>query len=301
MLKSGFIGIIGQPNAGKSTLINLLINEDVSIVSQKPQTTRKRILGIVNHRKSQLIFVDAPGIIESNKGLNKFLEAEALDVVKKSDCLLAVVALDTDKMSEVEKIFTLVQKSKKKTIVLINKLDLARFHHRVVKIKELFSKLENVFAIHEFSKNWGSDVAVVKKSIFDGFIDYLPEHKKFLYEDEIYTPHTIRDLVSEIIRESCFNYLEKEIPYNLTIEIIKYEELDKIDKIYANIITARESHKPIIIGQKASVIKKIGVQARRKIEKLVNKKVFLSLEVKILENWHSNAKFMKEQGYVIQR
>jgi len=301
MLKSGFIGIIGQPNAGKSTLINLLINEDVAIVSNKPQTTRKRVLGITNHKKAQFIFVDAPGVIESGKGLNKFLEAEALDVIKKSDCLLAVIALDTDKMSDVEKIFNLVQKSKKKTVVVINKLDLARFHHRVKKIREMFDKLDQVLLVVEFSKNWGSDIGVVKKQIFDQLMDHLPEHKDYLFNSDIYTPHTVRDLVSEIVREACFYFLEKEIPYNLTIEILKYEEGDKIDKIYANVITSKESHKPIIIGQKAHVIKKIGMQARKKIEKLVNKKIFLNLEVKVLENWHSNSKFMKEQGYVLQR
>lgn len=298
--RAGFIGIIGQPNAGKSTLLNLLVKEKLSIVTAKPQTTRRRVLGIVTKPEGQAVFVDAPGIVRAKSGLNAFLEKEAVDVIAQSDSLLAVLSLGEKTKENILEILGLVKTAKKPVLFVITKSDLMASRHRLVIIKDLIQENSPNATIIELSTKWGSDQTEIATEIINQSIKLLPEVDKPLYEEDLYTPHRTRDLVSEIVREKCFETLDKEVPYSLTVRIAKYDETNpKLIKIYADIISTKESHKGIIVGQGARTIKKIGMQSRPEIEKLVGSKVFLKLEVVVRENWSENKLLMKDLGYVV--
>jgi GTP-binding protein Era len=303
MYQAGFVGLIGQPNAGKSTLMNSLVQEKISIVTPKPQTTRRRILGMVNRPKSQIIFVDAPGVIQAAKGLNGFLALEAQDVISQSDFLIAVLAVDTKEKEEIEQIIELINKSNKKWIAVINKVDLMDFRRRVEMIKEICLKHKNCLKVVEFSSTWKNDAKEALEEIYQICEQNLPTSPAPLYDVELFTPHTLRELVGEIIREQCFEVLHQELPYSIAVRIQKYDEDSRPDlvKIYAEVLVSKENHKAMVIGQKAATIKQIGMMARKQIEKLVDKKVFLQLDVAVRENWFENKNLMKELGYVMER
>lgn len=298
--RAGFVGLIGQPNAGKSTLVNLLVEEKISIVTAKPQTTRRRVLGIVNRKEGQLIIVDAPGLVKAKKGLNAFLEKEAHDVIASSDALIGVISLDEKEKDNVLHILDLLKKSKKPFMIVVTKTDLADFKHRLSLVKDMVSLLDPTIPVYEFSNTWGKDIKVGTQAILDKALEMLPESAKPLYDDELYTPHTLRELCTEVIREQCFEVIEKEIPYSTAVQVILFDESNpKLPKIHAEIIVAKESHKPILIGKSAAVIKKIGMKARQEMEKIMGTKIFLKLEVVVKENWSENSKMMKELGYNI--
>jgi GTP-binding protein Era len=301
MFRAGFVGLIGQPNAGKSTLMNLLVQEKVSIVTAKPQTTRRRIMGMVNRPKSQIVFVDAPGVIHATKGLNGFLALEAQDVIEQSDLLLAVFATDTKDKEQIEQVIEMLAKSGKKWIAVITKVDLVELRRRVETIRELCVKHKNCLKVLEISKNWENDTKGVLDQIYDFCDENLPESPAPLYDVELFTPHTTRELVSEMIREQCFEVLHQELPYNLAVQILKYDESGKLPKIYAEVLVSKENHKAMVIGKGAAVIKDIGMRARREIEKFLDQKIYLQLDVSVRENWSENKKMMKELGYVMER
>lgn len=294
--KAGFVGLIGQPNAGKSTLMNYLIDQKVSIVTSKPQTTRRRILGIQNTKSSQIIFIDAPGIINAEKGLNSFLEKEALDVIKESDALLAVLNIDEKNAEDVEKILKLVSESKKPWMGIITKTDLTAKIHRILIIKELIERYGGKsLQISSLNKN-----SEDRELLLNEIEALLPESKAPLFDEELFTTENVRDLVSEIVREKCFENLEHEIPFQLAVQIRKFDEDAKpCPHIYADILIAKESHKPIIIGKKAELIKKISQESRKEVESLMGQKVFLELNVVVKENWYNQLSLMKELGYFV--
>lgn len=297
---AGFVGLIGLPNAGKSSLLNQFVEEKVSIVTAKPQTTRRRVLGVVSDDRGQIVFVDAPGVIESAEGLNHFLELEAKDVIQGSDFLLAIISLDTKTKEEAEKIIGLVAASQKPWALIINKMDLIEFARRQEAIKDIASKHKNLVGVFEYSTQWQQDAKQIRKDIFDLCLKNLPASPAPLYEADLFTPHSERDLVTEIIREACFEELHQEIPYNVAIRILKYDESgSKVTKIYAEILVSKENHKAIVIGKAGAVIKQIGVKARKEIEKLLDKQVFLDLNVNVKEAWFENKRMMKELGYVV--
>lgn len=294
--RAGFIGLIGQPNAGKSTLMNYLIDQKVSIVTSKPQTTRRRILGIQNTDNSQIVFIDAPGLVKAEKGLNAFLEKEAHDVIKESDALIAVLSIDEKDASAVEKVLDLVKKSKKPWMGLITKTDVSDKAHRILIVKamveELGAKCLQVSCLKDGKEG--------REDILNEIETMLPESPAPLFDDDIYTTENVRALVAEIVREKCFENLEHELPFQLAAQVRKFEEDSKpCPKIYVDVMVAKESHKPIVIGKGASVIKKIGQESRLEIEKIMDQKVFLELNVIVKENWYEQAQFMKELGYIV--
>ena len=296
--KAGFLGLIGQPNAGKSTLMNFLVDEKVSIVSAKPQTTRRRILGIWSTDAGQLVFVDAPGLIKPDQGLNGFLAREAQDVIESSDALLAVIATDEDKPEDAEKVIELVSKSGKPWIGVITKTDIEDKAHRIMILKKMIEsnggKALSVSA-KTFSKDEDREAMLIE------FLNLMPDSPAPLYDAELFTNENVRDMVTEIVREKCFDNLHQEVPYNLAVRIIKFEEnAAPVPKIYAEIMVSRESHKAIIIGKGAAVIKKIGMEARKEIEKLMGEKIFLDLKVAAKPEWFANKRIMKELGYVVK-
>lgn len=294
--KAGFIGLIGQPNAGKSTLMNYLIEQKVSIVTSKPQTTRRRILGIHNLDEGQIVFVDAPGIVKAEKGLNAFLEKEALEVIKESDALLAVLSVDEKDAEAISKILDLVKNSKKPWMAIVTKTDVQDKAHRILIIKnmveELGAKCLQVSCLRDGSEG--------REIILNELLGLLPDSPAPLYEDDLFTTENMRELVSEIVREKCFENLNYELPYQLAVQVRKFDENAKpCPHIYVDVMVAKDSHKPIVIGKKAELIKKISSESRQEIEKLMSEKVFLELNVIVKENWFEQNQLMKELGYVI--
>lgn len=296
--RSGFVGLIGQPNAGKSTLMNYLIEQKVSIVTAKPQTTRRRILGIYTAEEGQVIFIDAPGVVKAEKGLNSFLEKEAEDVMKESDVLLAVVSVDEKDADSNQKILDMVKASKKPWIGLITKTDVDAKAHRILILKnmieEMGAKCLQVSCLKDGKEG--------REMILENLLQILPESAGPLYEDDLYTTENVRDLIAEIIREKCFMNLEHEIPYQIAVQIRRFDEEAKpCPHIYADVLVGKESHKPIVVGQKAQVIKKISQQSRQEVEELMQEKVYLELNVVVKEQWFDHKQTMKELGYVIER
>ncbi|UOF02072.1 GTPase Era [Bdellovibrio reynosensis] len=294
--KAGFLGLIGQPNAGKSTLMNYLVDEKVSIVSSKPQTTRRRILGIWSTDQGQVVFVDAPGVIKAEKGLNSFLAREANEVISDSDALLAIVSVDEEKPEHAEQIVDMVAKSGKPWMGIITKADIEEKAHRVLILKDMIEK------------KGGKALSIsVKESLQDSeereallieLLTMMPESPAPLYDIELFTSENVREMVAEVIREKCFECVHQEVPYSLAVRIIKFDEnASPIPKIYAEILVSRESHKAIVIGKGAAVIKEIGMKARKEIEKIMDSKVFLDLKVQAKPEWFENKRIMKELGY----
>ncbi|KYG63996.1 GTPase Era [Bdellovibrio bacteriovorus] len=297
--KAGFLGLIGQPNAGKSTLMNFLVSEKVSIVSAKPQTTRRRILGIWSNEAGQIVFVDAPGIIHAEKGLNGFLAQEAEDVIKNSDALLAVVSVDEGKPEDAERVLDMVSKSGKPWIGVITKTDIIEKAHRLMILKKMIEERNGkALSISVSTVSKGKEAAEDREAMLIEFLEMMPQSPAPLYDIELFTNENVREMVSEVIREKCFEILHHEIPYSLAIRIVKFDEEGPMPKIYAEILVGRESHKPIVIGKNAQVIKRIGMEARKEIEKIMGEKVFLDLKVNCKPEWADNKRMMKELGYV---
>lgn len=294
--RAGFIGLIGQPNAGKSTLMNFLIDQKVSIVTSKPQTTRRRILGIQNTENSQVVFIDAPGLVKAEKGLNAFLEKEAHEVMKESDALLAVLSIDEKDADAIERVLNLVKNSKKPWMGVITKTDVADKAHRILIVKSMVEEL-GVKCLQVSCLKDGVDG---RELVLKEIESLLPHAEAPLYDKELYTTENVRDLVAEIVREKCFENLEHEIPFQLAVQIRKFDEHAKpCPHIYVDVMVSKDSHKPIVIGQKAHVIKKISQESRLEVEKMMDQKVFLELNVVVKENWFDQTQFMKELGYIV--
>ncbi|MFP5520022.1 MAG: GTPase Era [Bdellovibrionia bacterium] len=296
--RAGFLGIIGQPNAGKSTLMNYLVKEKVSIVTAKPQTTRRRIMGIWSNEAGQIVFVDAPGLIEAEKGLNGFLAKEAADVIQNSDAILAVVSVDEAKAEDAEKTIEMVSKSGKPWMGIITKTDITEKAHRVLILKNMIES-KGAKALSMSVKKL-KDNAEEREALLIECLEMLPETPAPLYDVELFTNESVKDMTTEIIREKCFENLHQEIPFNLAIRIIKFDEFaDPCPKIYAEILVPKENHRAIVIGKGGEVIKKIGSESRKEIEKIMDQKVFLDLQVVVRDNWFDNTGIMKELKYVV--
>lgn len=294
--RAGFCGLIGQPNAGKSSLMNWLIKDKVSIVTSKPQTTRRRIMGLWSEDQGQIVFVDAPGVLKGQKGLNAFLEKEAEDVIANSDVLLAVLSLDEDRKENLFEILEMVAKSKKPFLILVNKSDLKSYDHRRLMLqKEINAKYpgRRIYWVSSKNSKDSEDPIELRSEI----LALLPENPGPIYDTEVMTPHSSREIAAELIREQCFNQLHQEIPYGIGIRISKFEENPGLYRIYADILVSREKHKPIVIGKGASVIKKISQEARRQMEKIFGIKTHLEVNAMVRENWTENRGIMKELGY----
>lgn len=295
--RAGFLGLIGQPNAGKSTLMNYLVQEKVSIVTEKPQTTRRRVIGVWSTDKGQIVFVDAPGVIKADKGLNGFLSQEAADVIQQSDALLAVLSLDEKNPEAAEKVIEMVAAAKKPWAGIITKTDLDEKQHRIMILKKMIEDHKGkAFQISAKDMDQNEED---REALLIEFMEMLPESPAPLYDVELFTPHNTRDLVAEVIREKCFEFVHQEVPFSMAVRILKYDEIAKpCPKIYAEILVAKENHKAIVIGKQGANLKNIGMAARKEIESLVGEKVFLDLNVSFKADWFNNKRIMQELGYV---
>lgn len=292
MTKCGYVSVVGRPNAGKSSLLNWLVGEKIAMVSHKANATRRRSNIIVMHEEDQIVFVDTPGIHETEKLLNQFMLDEALKAMGDCDLILFLAPV-TDSLKYYE---DFLEKNKKNTkhILLLTKIDFVNNDELMLKLKEYEKYSDKYEAMIPISIK----KATKKSDILDVVVKYLPEHP-YLFDPEIMTTEHLRDLYKEFIRESIFENISDEIPYEADVMINKIEEKPNVDVIRATIIVQKDSQKGMIIGQQATAIKRIGKAARIKIEKLSGKKCFLELFVSVKKNWTKNKDALKFMGYDI--
>ncbi|MFX4154281.1 GTPase Era [Aliarcobacter butzleri] len=290
MTKCGYVSVVGRPNAGKSSLLNWLVGEKIAMVSHKANATRKRSNIIVMHEDDQVIFIDTPGIHETEKLLNQYMLDEALKAMGDCDLILYLAPV-TDKISYYE---DFLEKNKKnvKHILLLTKIDFVSADELMLKLKEYEKYNDKYEAIIPVSIK----KATKKADILDEVVKYLPEHP-YLYDPEIMTTEHLRDIFKEFIRESIFENISDEIPYEADVIVNKVEEKPNVDVIKATIIVQKDTQKGMIIGKGATAIKRIGRDARMKIEKLTGKKCFLELFVSIKKGWTKDKEGLKALGY----
>lgn len=288
--KAGFVNIFGPPNAGKSTLLNALLGENLAITSPKVQTTRHRILGILTEENYQIIFSDTPGIIRPQYKLHEKMMKQLDNALEDSDVALLMVDINDDPNQFNELIADL--KIKGKRVLIVNKIDTIQngenIHERLNEFKEAV-KAEVVIGISALK-------GINLQEIINVILQYLPEGMPFYSEDDI-SDRPVRFFVSELIRQQIYNLYDKELPYHTAVLIQSFEEKNTLTKIRADIICTRETQKIILIGKNGEMIRKLGTAARVNIEKFLDRKVFLELYVKVRPKWRENNTFLKEYGY----
>jgi GTPase len=289
--RSGFVNILGMPNVGKSTLINALVGEKISIVSPKIQTTRHRILGIITEKKYQIVFSDTPGILEPRYGMQESMLTTVKEALKDADVIL-YLAEATDDFSMHENWICKIQKLKIPWFFVVNKVDIlekqSRLEENIARWQQHFppDKILIISALHKF--NLPKLLADVVRS--------LPLHPPY-YPEEMFTDRSERFLASEIIREKIFLKYRQEIPYSAEVIITSFKDGDTLLRISADIILNKKSHKAIILGAGGLAIKETGTLARIDMEKFFEKKVYLELFVKVRENWRDHPLYLRQFGY----
>ena len=288
--KSGFVNIVGSPNVGKSTLMNAMLGEKLSIVTSKAQTTRHRILGIVNEPEFQVVFSDTPGVVNAAYKMHETMMGYVNSSLKDADILLFITDPFESEMNHKETL-TKIQKLKIPVFCLINKIDLvdqAKVEERMSYWKEQLPDAEMIpiSALHTFNL----------EKIWTTILELLPESPPYFDKEEI-SDRPVRFFVSEIIREKIFELCKKEIPYSSQVEIDTYLDEGTIIRIRAVIIVERDSQRGIIIGKGGEMLKRIGTQARKDLEKFLDKKVFLESFVKVDKDWRMSDSKLKKYGY----
>jgi len=289
MSRAGFVALIGRPNAGKSTMMNWLLGEKIAIVSHKANATRKRVNAIVMHDENQIILVDTPGLHEREKLLNQFMLEEALKAIGDSDLtlFLSPVADGTKHYKQ------FLERTDRKHIVVLTKMDEVSQGDLLKTIGEFSEYSDKFLELIPISvpKN------VNKKALLDTASKYIPE-SPYLYDPEELTTEHLRDIYREFIREAIFEETSAEIPYESDVVIDKVNEGGKIEKIEATIIVEKQTQKNMIIGVGGKTVKRIGANSRRKIESLLQKKVYLQLFVSVKKGWSKNKKSLEDIGYI---
>ena len=290
-MKSGFVSLIGRPNVGKSTLLNTLINQKIAITSNKPQTTRNIIQGIYNEEGYQIVFVDTPGIHKPLNKLGKVLNKEAQSLTKDVDLVLFVVDAAEGIGAGDKKIISSLSETDSKVILVLNKIDKMSDEQIIKTIndyKDLYDFTEIVPISALSNNNVNRLLSVIKK--------YLTDNMRY-FDDDMITTSTLSFLVSEFVREKIFRMTNEEIPHSITCITSKFEEKKNIVDITVDIIVDRDSIKKIVIGKQGSLLKAVGIEARKDIENLIGKKVYLELYVKTIKNWRDKEKYLNELGF----
>lgn len=295
-MKGGYIAIVGKPNVGKSSLLNVLVQEKISSVSPKPQTTRFNLLGILNYEDAQFIFIDTPGIMKKVKDkLDEFSLSEIEKAIEDAD---VIVLLVEPKLPDEEdlRIIEILKNKNKPIILAINKIDLVRDKRELLPIIENYSKLHDFKEVIPISVIYRDGIDILIESIRK----FLPDLERPYYEDNVITDKPFRVLVAEIIREKIYLLYKDEIPYATAVKVEEYVDPEehpeqKRDKVYirAVIYVERDSQKGIIIGENGKRIKELGTISRKEIEKLIGKPVYLELWVKVKEHWRRNESFIR--------
>lgn len=287
--KAGFVNIIGKPNTGKSTLMNRLVGGKISIITSKAQTTRHRILGILNGEDFQIVYSDTPGYLKPEYQLQQSMMKYVRSSLEDADILLLIAAID--EKYDGEEIQTLLKKTEGKIIFLLNKVDLARGTQVEDKMKYWeeawdFDEMIPISALH----------GIHLDKLFQKIMDSLPVHPPY-YPKDAFTDRPEKFFAAEILREKIFKNYRKEIPYSTEVGITEFKEDESLIRIRAEIYIERESQKGIIIGQKGEALKKTGIEARKDIEDFFGKRVFLETYVKVEKDWRKNIRKLTQFGY----
>ncbi|MEK6693518.1 MAG: GTPase Era [Nitrospirota bacterium] len=288
--KSGFISIIGRPNVGKSTLLNAILGEKIAIISNKPQTTRNRILGVKNLPQAQLIFLDTPGIHKPRHKLGEAMVRTALEACKEVDLVLLMVEPE-EPTHEDRHIIETIRSTKRPLFLLINKIDTVA-KQKMLPLIEQYNKISDFSEIIPISALKLDNIDRLLETI----IKYIPEGPKY-YPDEIVTDQLERFMVSEIIREKIMEQTKEEIPYSVAVVVEEFSEGERLISIRALIYVERDSQKGILIGKGGRMLKEIGTLARKDIEGLLGTKVFLELWVRVKKDWRQDERVLREFGY----
>ncbi len=287
--KAGFVSIVGKPNVGKSTLMNQLVGEKLSIITSKAQTTRHRIMGIINDDDFQIVYSDTPGIIEPKYKLHESMMKFVSSSLEDADLILFVA--DVNEKYDEEQVFGRIKDVNVPVIVLVNKVDLASPEAVTAKVEELTEKLSPVIsmgisALHKFNTD----------QVLPCILEHLPVHPPFFDKDSL-TDKPERFFASEIIREQIFIHYKKEVPYSTEVMIERFKEEENLIRINAVIIVERDTQKGIMIGKGGKMLKRIGSEARVQLEAFFGKKVFLEQFVKVEPNWRKNKSKLAKFGY----
>ena len=294
IFRSGFVAIVGRPNAGKSTLLNRLVGQKIAIVTSKPQTTRNRIQGIVTRPEGQIVFIDTPGLHTPESALGRQMMREVTAAVEGIDVLLLMADASRGMPEKDELLFEKARRFAGKTIVALNKVDRVE-KPKLLPLIEAFQKEFAFAAVVPISALKGSGCNDLVKEI----LGLLPQGEPYFPEDQI-TDQPERFLAAEIVREKAIQAMYHELPYAVAVQVDKFEELAKLTRIEATMNVERDTQKKILIGQKGSMLKKIGTEARKELEELLGTKVYLGLFVKVVPNWRENPHRVRELDWHAQ-
>ena len=288
--KSGFVSIVGNPNVGKSTLMNAWVGERLSIITPKAQTTRHRILGILNHEDYQLVLSDTPGVIAPSYEMQTAMMDFVKTALEDADIIIYMLEIGEKKMKD-ERLFEKIKNLEVPQLVLINKIDISN-QQQLDEAVALWSTQLPKAKVFPISAITGFSV----QAVLDHVIDLLPEGPAYFPKDQL-TDKSERFFVNEAIREQILQHYDKEIPYAVEVVTEEFKESEKIIKIRGLILVERETQKGILIGHKGSALKKVGIGARKKLQKFFEKKIHLALYVKVNKDWRSKERELKRFGY----
>lgn len=290
-MRSGFVSLIGRPNVGKSTLLNSLINQKIAITSNKPQTTRNIIQGIYNEEGYQIVFVDTPGIHKPINKLGKILNKEAQSLTQDVDAILLVVDASEGLGAGDKKIIADLRNSETPVLLILNKID-------KMSREQIIDSINQYRDLYDFAEI--IPVSALKKNNVDDLLNtikkYLTDNIRY-FDDDMITSSSISFMASEFVREKLFRMTEQEIPHSITCITSKFEEKSDIVNITVDVIVDRDSIKKIVIGKNGQLLKCVGIEARKDIEALLGKQVYLELYVKTLKNWRDKEKYFSELGF----
>ena len=291
-MKSGFVAFLGRPNAGKSTLLNRIVGHKLAIVSDKPQTTRTRILGVKNYQDGQVVFVDTPGVHKPTHRMNVRMVDVAMDAMREVDVLTLVVDVSVKPGPGDRFLLNALKDIKTPTMLALNKVDLIA-KAKLLPILESYRQAHPFVEFVPISATDGTNVDVLEKL----FLQYLPEGEP-LYPSDYVTDQPERFFVGEIIREQVLQLTHDELPFSTAVVVDRFEEpgADKIRNLYCTILVERESQKPIVVGKGGAMIKKIGTAARQELERYLDSRVYLDLHVKVKSEWRNDERALDEIG-----
>lgn len=290
--RSGFVALVGRPNVGKSTLLNKLVGQKIAIVSAKAQTTRHRIRGVLSREQAQVVFLDTPGIHKPLHLLGEQLVKSAVETLSEVDLIMFVVDGRTSAGRGDRYVAELLEKVKKPTLLVMNKLDGGQADPE---IEASYQELGEFVGKHVISALYGKGVEQLVRDL----IARMPEGPAY-YDPEEVTDQTVRTLSGELIREQVLRLTSEEVPHSVAVRVDQFEERETGPTyIHATVFVERDSQKGIIIGHKGEMLKKIGMQAREAITKMLDTKVYLELHVKVLPNWRKEASALKRLGYIV--
>jgi GTP-binding protein Era len=289
-VKSGLVSLIGRPNAGKSSLLNRMVGVKLAIVSDKPQTTRHRILGVRNYTEGQIVFVDTPGIHRPLHRMNVRMVDAAVDTIGEVDVVGVVVDVSESPGNGLRYLLDLLKDTKARTVLILNKIDLVK-KHKLLPVIDQLSKERDWHAIVPVSATTGDNVERLEQVLLDA----LPEGEP-LYPPDYLTDQPERAMVAEMIREQVLRHTRAELPFSTAVLVDRWEEEGNLLRLYLTILVERESQKPIVIGHAGNLIKQIGTAARLEIEQFLERKIFLDLRVAVKEQWRENDRLLDELG-----